>query len=174
MKAVSYSPAREAVPTATLQDLPMNTLAGTSPSRPRLLIPWLAGLYASLAGPSIFLMRVAAGVAMAIHGSGKIQDPFRNVAMVEKLGFVPGELWSPLLAGTEFFGGILLAIGFLTRPAALGATIVLLVTVWFHWIVQGQGYGGSEKSILWAAMTFYFVSHGGGYLSVDRALRKEL
>ena len=80
----------------------------------------------------------------------------------------------PLLAGTEFFGGILLAIGFLTRPAALGATVVLLVTVWFHWFVQGQGYPGSEKSLLWAAMTFYFVAHGGGFLSVDRALRKEI
>jgi putative oxidoreductase len=152
----------------------MNTFAGTPPSRPRLLIPSLAGLYASLAGPSVLLMRVVAGVAMAIHGSGKIQDPFRNVAMVEKLGFLPGEFWSPLLAGTEFFAGILLAIGFLTRPAALGATIVLLVTVWFHGIVQGQGYGGAEKSLLWAAMTFYFVAHGGGFLSIDRALRKEL
>ena len=152
----------------------MNTLAFTTPERPRLLFPAIGRVYASLAGPSTFLLRFMAGVAMAIHGWGKIQAPFKNAGMVESLGFVPGELWSPLLAGTEFFGGILLAIGFLTRPAALGGTIVLLVTIWFHWFVQGQGYAGSEKSLLWAAMTFYFVAHGGGFLSVDRALGKQI
>ena len=90
------------------------------------------------------------------------------------LGFSPGTLWSPLLAGTEFIGGILLAIGFLTRPAAIGATIVLLVTVYFHWVVQNQGYAGAEKSVLWAAMAFFFAMHGGGFFSVDRMMREEV
>ena len=153
----------------------MSTLAPFQPAQsPRLLFPSLSAVYTALVPFTILLMRVVAGGLLVVHGWPKIQDPFKNVEMVEKLGFIPGAVWSPMLAGTEFFGGILLAIGFLTRPAALGATIVLLVTVWFHWIVQGQGYGGAEKSLLWAAMTFYFVSHGGGFLSVDRALRKEL
>ena len=142
----------------------------TNSARERLLFPPLARLYAALRGPSIFLLRVAAGIALVMHGYGKIVNPFGNVGMVESLGFHPGVFWSPLLAGTEFFGGILLALGLLTRPAALGGMIVLLVTVWFHWIVKDQGYAGSEKSILWAAICFYFVAHGGQYLAVDRAL----
>ena len=140
----------------------------------RLLFPPLAYLYASLSGPSDFLMRLAAGVVLAIHGLPKIQDPLKNAGMVESLGFVPGALFSPLLAGTEFIGGILLAIGLLTRPAAVAATIVLLVTVYFHWVVQNQGFAGAEKSVLWAAMTFFFAMHGGGFFSVDRMLRKEV
>lgn len=152
----------------------MNMLAFAPPDGPRLLFPSFAGVYARLSGPATFLLRAIAGIAFAIHGWAKIQDPFKNVGMVESLGFVPGEIWSPLLAGTEFFGGILLAIGLLTRPAALAATLVLLVTVWFHWSIQGQGYGGSEKSLLWSTITFWFVAHGGGWLSVDRALRKEI
>ncbi|MEO8486927.1 MAG: DoxX family protein [Betaproteobacteria bacterium] len=152
----------------------MQPLATAVRARSRLLFPSLAGLYATLAGPSVFLMRAIAGITLAVHGWPKIQDPFKSIDLVEGLGFVPGALWSPLLAGTEFFGGILLAIGFLTRPAALGATIVLLVTAWFHWLVRDQGFGGAEKSLLWAALTFYFVARGGGFLSVDRALRKEI
>ena len=153
----------------------MATLAPFPPAdRPRLLFPSFGGLYAALAPLSIVLMRVIAGGTLAVHGWPKILDPFKNVEMVEQLGFVPGNLWSPMLAGTEFFGGILLAIGFLTRPAAVAATIVLLVTVWFHWVAQSQGFSGSEKSILWAAITFYFVAHGGGPFSVDRALRREI
>ena len=153
----------------------MATLAPIAPAdRPRLLFPTLAGLYASLAPLSVVLMRVIAGGALVVHGWPKIQDPMKNVEMVEQLGFVPGAIWSPMLAGTEFLGGLLLLIGFLTRPAAFAATIVLLVTVWFHWVLQSQGFSGSEKSLLWAAITFYFVAHGGGPWSVDRALRREI
>ena len=145
-----------------------------APDRSRLVVPGLAPLYSGLSGLACVLMRIAAGVTLAVHGWPKIQAPFKYAGMVESLGFVPGVLWSPLLAGTEFIGGILLAIGLLTRPAAVAATIVLLVTVYFHWVVQNQGFAGAEKSVLWAAMTFFFAMHGGGFFSVDRMLRKEV
>ena len=69
-------------------------------------------------------------------------------------------------------GGILLAIGLLTRPAAFAATIVLLVTVYFHWVQFDQGFSGAEKSLLWTAMTFFFVIRGGNSQSVDARLKK--
>lgn len=136
----------------------------------RLIIPALGNIYAGLTGLSETVLRVIAGLALVTHGYGKIMDPFGNAGFLESLGFVPGVFWAPLLAATEFFGGLFLAVGFLTRPAALGAMIVLLVTVWFHWSVQAEGYFGAEKSILWAAICFYFVIHGARRLSVDRAI----
>ena len=78
-----------------------------------------------------------------------------------------------LLAATEFFGGLLLALGLLTRPAAFATSIVLCVTTYFHWVVQAEGFSGAEKSLLWLAITLYFVAHGGGRLSVDRAMGKQ-
>lgn len=140
----------------------------------RLIISALGGFYAGFAPIAETLLRVIAGFALVTHGYGKILNPLGQIEMVERLGFVPGELWSPLLSITEFFGGLFLAFGFLTRPAALGITIVLLVTVWFHWGVQAEGYSGAEKSILWAAITFFFLIHGGGKYSVDRAIGREL
>jgi putative oxidoreductase len=139
----------------------------------RLFIPSLGGLYASLHDSAETLLRVVAGGALFIHGLGKIGDPFGAAGMVEGLGFYPGAFWSLMLSCAEFFGGILLAVGFLTRPAALAATIVLLVTVWFHWITMGQGYSGAEKSILWAAMCFFFFIRGGNRHSVDARIGKE-
>jgi putative oxidoreductase len=136
----------------------------------RLIIPALGNIYAGFDGLSEVALRVIAGFALAMHGYGKIMDPFGNIGMVESLGFVPGEIWSPLLAATEFFGGLFLAVGFLTRPAAFATMIVLLVTVWVHWSVQGQGYFGAEKSILWAAICFFFAIHGARRLSVDRII----
>ncbi|KRA00130.1 DoxX family protein [Mesorhizobium sp. Root157] len=141
-------------------------------ARPRLIVPALGGLYSSLHEGAETLLRVAAGAVLVVHGASKIADPFGAAGMVEGLGFYPGALWSLLLSCTEFFGGIFIMIGFLTRPAAFAGLIVLLVTVWFHWITMGQGFSGAEKSILWSAMLFYFVIRGANRHSVDARIGK--
>lgn len=149
--------------------------ASTHPDRSRsLLIPPLGRIYASLHEASETILRVVAGVALIIHGAGKIGSPFGAVDMVEGLGFYPGIFWSPLLACTEFFGGMLIAIGLLTRPAAFAGMFVLLVTVWFHWVTLGQGYMDAEKSILWATIFLFFVVRGGNRHSVDAKIGREL
>jgi len=139
-----------------------------------MFIPALAPFYRSGHDLVETLLRLVAGGFLVVHGAGKIVDPFGAVQMVEGLGFYPGVFWSPLLAVTEFFGGILLAIGLLTRPAAFATTIVLLVTVYFHWIQLDQGFAGAEKSLLWTAMTLFFVIRGGNSQSVDARLAKNL
>lgn len=139
----------------------------TDETTTKLYIPALGAIYARLHTVAETILRLAAGIALVVHGSSKIVDPFGNVEMVEGLGFHPGLFWSPLLAATEFFGGILLIIGLFVRPAAFATTIVLLVTVWFHWITLGQGFAGAEKSILWAAILFFFAVRGGNRHSVD-------
>lgn len=146
----------------------------SSIDRSRLLVPALGSLYGPLSSLSLVLMRVCAGLILAVHGWPKIQAPMKAAGMVESLGFFPGTLWSPLLAVTEFVGGLMLAAGLFTRFVAAGATVVLLVTVYFHWVVQGQGLAGAEKSILWAMITLVFVANGGGPFSIDRLLKREL
>ncbi|WP_421914884.1 DoxX family protein [Mesorhizobium sp.] len=146
--------------------------APTDASRGSLIIPALGRLYSSLHGASETVPRVIAGAFLTIHGSQKITNPFGAAEMVEGLGFYPGAFWSPLLACTEFFGGIFIAIGLLTRPAAFAGMFVLLVTVWFHWVTMGQGFSGAEKSLLWAAILFFFVIRGGNRQSVDARIGK--
>ncbi|MDZ5695900.1 DoxX family protein [Chelativorans sp. M5D2P16] len=139
----------------------------------RLFVPALERIYGPAHEGAETVLRVVAGLALVTHGYGKILDPFGAAGMVEGLGFYPGAFWSLLLSLTEFFGGIFVAIGFLTRPAAFAAMFVLLVTVWFHWITLEQGYQGAEKSILWATMFFYFVIRGGNRHSVDARIGRE-
>lgn len=144
-----------------------------SSSRPRPILPGLARLYLLLDTTAETVLRVVAGLLLVTHGYGKIINPFGAVGMVEGLGFYPGVFWSPLLSATEFFGGILVAIGLFTRPAAFAAMIVLLVTVYFHGIVQGEGLGGAEKSILWAAIFLFFAIRGSNAQSVDAKIGKQ-
>lgn len=139
----------------------------------RLIIPSLGRLYASLGATAETVLRVVAGLALVTHGYGKIMNPFGAAGMVESLGFYPGAFWSLLLACTEFFGGILIAIGLLTRPASFAAMFVLLVTVYYHWIVRAEGFAGAEKSILWAAIFLFFAIRGANSQSVDARIGKE-
>jgi putative oxidoreductase len=141
--------------------------------RPRLLIPALGCLYRPLSEPAETLLRVVAGAALVTHGWGKIQDPFAAAGMVEGLGFHPGEVWSLLLSLTEFAGGLCIAIGLLTRPAALAASFLLGVTAYFHWVVQAEGWAGAEKSVIWLAVMLFFVIRGSNRHSVDALIGRQ-
>ena len=147
-------------------------MSNSSVTSQRLIVPAVAPVYNSTHQLVETILRVIAGVLLVTHGFGKITNPSGAVGMVESLGFYPGIFWSPLLAATEFFGGILIAIGLFTRPAAFAAMIVLLVTVYFHGIVKAEGLGGAEKSILWAAIFLFFAVRGGNAHSVDAKMKK--
>ena len=143
-------------------------------TRPPAMLPALQRFYLPFDTSAETLLRVVAGVLLVTHGFGKISNPFGAVGMVESLGFYPGVFWSPLLAATEFFGGILIAIGLFTRPASFAAMIVLLVTVYFHGIVKSEGLAGAEKSILWAAIFLFFAIRGSNAQSVDAKIGKQI
>ena len=93
----------------------------------------MGSFYDRIAQPLAWsLFRVANGGMLVIEGYPKIMAPFAQVGFVENLGFYPGWLWSPLLAGLQFFGGMCIAVGLLTRPVALANAVMLAITLWFH------------------------------------------
>lgn len=139
-----------------------------------LVFPALAPVYARLKTTSETLLRLVTGGLLVAHGSQKIVDPFGSSDLVGMIGFYPAPFWSALLSVTEFAGGILLVLGLLTRPAAFATSIILLVTIWFHWVTVDQGFAGAEKSILWFSALVYFIVHGGGPVSVDARLGKQI
>ncbi|WP_108257877.1 DoxX family protein [Mangrovicoccus ximenensis] len=103
------------------------------PARHRLIIPFLCPVYSKFAEPVGWLgFRLAVGLGLVVAGWPKIVAPLAQSGFVESLGMYPGWLWSPLLAAMQFFGGMLIAVGFLTRPVALANAAMLLITLWFH------------------------------------------
>ncbi|WP_375691485.1 DoxX family protein [Pseudooceanicola sp. LIPI14-2-Ac024] len=142
--------------------------------RPALLVPAFGPLYAAAVPLTELWLRVICGVALMVHGWPKIQNPTGAAEMVAGLGFAPAPFWSVLLSVTEFTGGLLLVLGLLTRLAAAGTSVILLVAAYFHWVQLGQGYGGAELALIWSAVTLSFVAKGGGQYSLDRLLKREL
>jgi putative oxidoreductase len=152
-----------------------------------LVIPAMAGLYAGLAPAAEALLRLAVGLTLLAHGLrmafGFFPDtglPTRNVRMLaeslQRWGYRPAQLWAPIIAATLLGAGPLLAIGLLSRPAALPIVILLAMSVFERWRA-GCGFfwnkQGLEYPLIWALAAFYFLVHGGGAYSVDRLLGVE-
>src|SRR5262245_42806829 len=104
-----------------------------------LRIPALQGIYDKVAWLAWPAVRIVAGGFLAPHGAqklfglwgGNIQNTGAGFA---KMGLEPGLPLAYLVGSWEFFGGILIAIGLLTRPAALGAAFLLAVATFLvHW-----------------------------------------
>jgi putative oxidoreductase len=123
---------------------------------------------------TLLLLRVVAGVGMAVHGWPKIQDP---MGWMGPDPFAPGFMLA-LAAVAEFAGGIALAAGLLTRLAAFGVVSTMGVAVWFHAVELGDPFirsggedGGSyELALVYLAIGLVFLVGGAGRASLDRVL----
>ena len=124
------------------------------------------------------IMRMATGLMLMPHGAQKLFGWFGGYGpeatgqfFAQTLGMEPGIVFAVLAGVVEFFGGLALVLGLLTRPAALAVTVLLCVTLTVHW---SNGYfwtnGGVEYPLLWAFMAFSILLQGGGAFSVDRRI----
>ena len=146
-----------------------------------LILPVFEPLYDGVTHYTDTALRVAAGLFLVPHGAQKLFGWFGGYGPVatgqffeQQLGFSNGLLVAVGAGSVEFFGGLLLALGLLTRPAAAAASVLLLVALTVH---LGNGFfwteGGYEYPLLWLIVTLTFVVKGGGAYSVDRYLGKE-
>src|SRR3981081_180038 len=86
---------------------------------PQPIFPALRALYEPLAPYAYALMRFCVGATIVPHGYTKLfQGAVAPAAgTIAKLGLEPAIAWAYFVGAVEFFGGILLAIGLLTRLA---------------------------------------------------------
>lgn len=116
---------------------------------------------------ALLALRLVIGTIMIAHGYSKVFGGFSHVHdMVQHLGF-PG--WTAyLLAGTEFFGGILMIAGLFTRFVAVAMLIDMSVAIWkIHWHNGLKGPGGFEFPLALAVIAFSLIFFGGGPIAVD-------
>ena len=148
----------------------------------RLIIPALAPLYANLSRWSYPIIRFFTGLILVPHGAQKLFGWFGGYGLegtggwfAENLGLEPGMFWAGLVGGTEFFGGLLIAVGLLTRPAAVGIFIIMTVAVFAVHLPNGFFWsaGGYEYPLLWGLVALAIAFRGGAEMSVDRAIGRE-
>jgi putative oxidoreductase len=116
---------------------------------------------------ALLVLRIVLGVIMIGHGYSKVFGGLsHHVQFVSSLG-LPGWL-AYVSAVTEFFGGILVIAGLLTRCASIAILIDLGVAiVKVHWKNGLLGNGGYQFPLALAAIAFALVFFGGGPMAID-------
>lgn len=135
-------------------------------------------------GLGLLLLRVVLAIVFIAHGAQKLFGIWGGGGISGTAGFfdslgipLPGMM--AVVSGIlEFVGGIMLAIGLLTRPIALLLAFEMLVaTAVFHWpqgfFVRSDAIG-IEFTMVLAVAALALVFTGPGRLSIDEGLRREL
>jgi putative oxidoreductase len=153
----------------------------TDTTAPRPYVPAFSGIYAAFDPIALPLLRLTMGLILFPHGCQKLFGWFGGLGfekfteIFDKIGWHPAVFWVALVALTESVGGLLLAVGFLTRFAAAAIVIFMINAVW---ATSAKGFfwaqGGMEYPILIGVVALVFLIKGAGRFSVDHALGKEL
>lgn len=128
----------------------------------------------------LLILRVFLGIVFMAHGSQKLFGLFGGYGLegtgqfMSSLGLEPGYLMACLSGGGEFFGGLLLVLGLLTRFGALNTFIISLVGMFTVHISKGffMSNGGVEYILILAVMSLAIMIEGGGKLSIDKSISK--
>ncbi len=140
----------------------------------------LQKLLTSNAGYAPLVLRVPIGITLMAHGSQKLFGWFGGYGLqgtgqwMASIGLEPGVVMAFLAGSGEFFGGLFLLLGLLTRPAAAVVAFTMLVAIFSVHIHNGLflANNGYEYGLALLAVAVSLVFSGAGKLSVDEAISK--
>ena len=129
------------------------------------------------------ILRLVLGVIFFAHGAQKMLGWFGGYGFSGTMGFFTDVMHIPVLFAflaltAEFFGGLGLILGFLTRIAALGIFFNMVVAIamvhyrfgfFMNWTGAQKGEG-FEYHLLVLAITAFLMIRGAGAVSIDRVL----
>lgn len=125
-------------------------------------------------------VRLGAGVIFTAHGAQKLFGWFGGYGLegtagwMDSIGLSPGMVMAFLAGAAEFFGGIALVLGLLTRPAAFALSIAMLVAIFAVHFQNGlfMSNNGYEFGLALLAASVSLLFSGAGKASVDSMLAK--
>ena len=132
---------------------------------------------------TLTIIRLVMGVTFFAHGAQKMLGWFGGYGFSGTMGFFTHQMSIPapfafLAICAEFFGGLGLIVGLLTRVAAFGIMTNMMVAImmvhrfngfFMNWTGQQKGEG-FEYHLLALALGFMLLVKGAGALSLDRWL----
>ncbi|MFL1454199.1 DoxX family protein [Marinobacter sp. GN3S48] len=139
-------------------------------------------LFNSSGGYAALILRVPVGLILAAHGAQKLFGWFGGYGLegtgqwLASIGLEPGYLMALLAGGAEFFGGLALVLGLLTRPAALVTAFAMLVAIFSVHIGNGlfMANNGYEYALTLFVVSLALAVQGAGRLALDNVLLERL
>jgi len=135
----------------------------------------------------ITIVRIVLGVVFFAHGAQKALGWFGGAGLQSTVRVFREQLRIPaplalLSVAAEFLGGLGLIVGLLSRIAALGIAVVMIVALvavhgkfgfFMNWYGEKQGHG-IEYHILVLALALAVMVKGAGAFSLDQVLYQHI
>lgn len=123
-------------------------------------------------------LRIPLGIIFAAHGAQKLFGWFGGYGLegtgqwMASIGLEPGYLMALGAGSAEFFGGLFLIFGLLTRPTALVLAVTMIVAIFAVHIGNGlfMSNNGYEFGLALLAGSVSLMLSGGGRLSTDQLI----
>lgn len=139
-------------------------------------------IFKSDAGIGALFLRVPVGIILTAHGAQKLFGWFGGYGLegtgqwMASIGLEPGFLMALLAGAAEFFGGLALILGLLTRPAALVSAFTMVVAIFSVHASNGlfMANNGYEFALSLLAATAALTALGGGRLALDNAIATKI
>ena len=139
-------------------------------------------LITSQAGLSTLALRIPIAIIFIAHGAQKLFAWFGGYGLegtgqwMASIGLEPGYLMALLAGSAEFFGGIALLIGLLTRPTAFVLSLTMVVAIVSVHLTNGlfMSNNGYEFALALLAASVSLMISGSGSYSLDKLLAKKL
>lgn len=138
----------------------------------------LTRVFTSTASLAPLPLRLALGAVFVAHGAQKLFGAFGGYGLegtggwMDSIGLSPGYLLALLAGLVEFFGGIAVIIGLLTRPAALAASALMVVAITSVHLQNGffMSNNGYEFGLTLLAGFVSLLISGPGRFAVDNLI----
>ncbi|MCU4675805.1 DoxX family protein [Catenovulum sp. 2E275] len=142
----------------------------------------LIRLFTSNAGLAPLALRIPIGIIFIAHGAQKLFGAFGGYGLqgtgqwMASIGLEPGYLMALLAGSGEFFGGVFILLGLLTRPAALVTAFTMLVAIFTVHFENGlfMANNGYEFGLALLAASVALLISGAGKLSADNVIVNKL
>ena len=135
----------------------------------------------------VTIVRIVLGVVFFAHGAQKALGWFGGAGLQSTVRVFREQLRIPaplalLSVAAEFLGGLGLIVGLLSRIAALGIAVVMIVALvavhgkfgfFMNWYGEKQGHG-IEYHILVLALALAVMVKGAGAFSLDQVLYQHI
>nr|VVV05614.1 Putative oxidoreductase MhqP [Aliivibrio wodanis] len=139
-------------------------------------------LLASNAGFNTLALRIPVGIIFMAHGAQKLFAWFGGYGLAgtgqffESIGLAPGVAMAFLAGSAEFFGGLFIILGLLTRPSAFVLAFTMLIAIVSVHLPNGlfMSNSGYEFGLALLAASVSLMLSGGGKVAVDSWLAARL
>ncbi|PQJ84239.1 DoxX family protein [Aliivibrio sifiae] len=142
----------------------------------------IAQLLSSNAGFSTLALRIPIGIIFMAHGAQKLFAWFGGYGLegtgqfFESIGLAPGIAMAFLAGSAEFFGGLFILFGLLTRPSAFVLAFTMLIAIVSVHLSNGlfMSNGGYEFGLALFAASISLMLSGSGKVALDIWLNKQI